>query len=183
MPEYSFEIRNDKSVFYQRIGWLIILGNAAYFLFLALAAPLASVRITAIGLLILLTLLTLLRIYFRRSVYRFGLHPYFFFLLMAWISSGNYWMAAAMLVFDILHHIATRNLRIIVRSGQVTYPSFPVKKFEWKDISNVILRDDLLTIDLKNDHIIQHTVITEGNPVNQKEFNEFCRKALIPATN
>lgn len=55
------------------------------------------------------------------------------------------------------------------------------RKIEWTDLNNVILRDDLLTIDLKNNSIIQVEVDDEEDAdyeVGEDEFNVYCRTQL-----
>ena len=63
-------------------------------------------------------------------------------------------------------------------SDQIIYPSFPKRIIHWKELSNVILKDGLLTIDFKNNKIIQQSIMY-ADRVNEKEFNEFCKKQLI----
>ncbi len=55
------------------------------------------------------------------------------------------------------------------------------RKISWPELSNVILRDDLLTIDLKNNSIIQIEVDDEDDAdyeVGEDEFNAYCRAQL-----
>lgn len=63
----------------------------------------------------------------------------------------------------------------------VVINSFPKKKFNWTDIQNVILKDNLLTVDFKNNKLIQKELNEEVSPLIVQEFNEFCRKQLHKA--
>ena len=45
----------------------------------------------------------------------------------------------------------------------------------------MILKDDLLTIDFKNNKIIQQLIEKTEHPVDEKEFNDFCSKQLQSA--
>ncbi|MGC4034655.1 MAG: hypothetical protein QM764_01750 [Chitinophagaceae bacterium] len=45
-------------------------------------------------------------------------------------------------------------------------------------MSNAILKDGILTIDFKNNKIIQAEIDEEYAVVNEKEFNEFCKRQL-----
>ncbi|HRX94260.1 MAG TPA: hypothetical protein P5158_09100, partial [Chitinophagaceae bacterium] len=58
------------------------------------------------------------------------------------------------------------------------YPSFPVTKIQWNELNNIILKDEVLTIDLKSNKLIQHSIGNANNSVNEEEFNEFCRQQL-----
>ena len=52
------------------------------------------------------------------------------------------------------------------------------KSYYWTEFSNVILKDELLTLDFKNNRLIQLVVDVNCTPVNEIEFNEFCRILL-----
>ena len=51
------------------------------------------------------------------------------------------------------------------------------KTIQWEKIQQVILKDDLLTIDLKNNRVIQ--LLTENDSSTQEAiFNSFCQRYL-----
>lgn len=52
--------------------------------------------------------------------------------------------------------------------------SFPSKQYEWGEVINVILKDGILTIDLKSNRIIQRETEDTVTAEMEKEFNEFC---------
>ena len=52
------------------------------------------------------------------------------------------------------------------------------KSFDWNEFSNVILKDELLTLDFKNNRLIHLLVDVNFTPFNEIEFNEFCSSLL-----
>lgn len=48
----------------------------------------------------------------------------------------------------------------------------------WAFVSNVLLKEGMLTIDYKNNKIFQKEVTEDVSPAMEKEFNEFCRSQL-----
>ena len=56
----------------------------------------------------------------------------------------------------------------------IVFNSFPAKKYSWKELNNVVLKDGLLTIDLKTNKLIQREVNAEVSAETEKEFNDFC---------
>jgi hypothetical protein len=60
----------------------------------------------------------------------------------------------------------------------VVFNSFPQKKYAWSEITNAILKDGILTIDLKNNKLIQKEVNDDVSSQDEKDFNEFCRQRL-----
>lgn len=63
-------------------------------------------------------------------------------------------------------------------SEKVVRNTFPSKTYQWFEIDNVIIRDNLFTLDLRNNKIIQKSLDEEISPELEKEFNEYCRKQL-----
>jgi hypothetical protein len=56
--------------------------------------------------------------------------------------------------------------------------SFPKRSYEWALLSNVVLKDCILTIDFKNNKLIQKETQEDTTDLEEKEFNEFCKKQL-----
>ncbi len=47
--------------------------------------------------------------------------------------------------------------------------------YQWNEFSNIILKDNLLTLDFKNNRLIQVNVDDPKSPVDEIAFNEFCK--------
>jgi len=65
-------------------------------------------------------------------------------------------------------------------TGIVMTGLFP-KKYSWSELNNVIIKDDLLTIDFKNNKVLQHFTDDEEDDeyeVESDEFNEYCKERL-----
>ena len=97
---------------------------------------------------------------------------------LIWLLFFHYYIiGAASLALAVLYHIAKREMDVILYSDRIVYPSFPPKNIRWTELNNVILKDGLLTIDFKNNKIIQQ-LIDENNPVDETEFNQYCLERL-----
>ncbi|HEY6502356.1 MAG TPA: hypothetical protein VIZ28_00145, partial [Chitinophagaceae bacterium] len=103
------------------------------------------------------------------------------FIFITYISLDTWLAALAVLLVGVLYLIAIRPLIVHVNPETITYTSFPKKNISWNELSNVILKDGWLTVDFKNNKILQSEIIDEQNPVNEKEFNEFCQTQLKSA--
>jgi hypothetical protein len=56
--------------------------------------------------------------------------------------------------------------------------TFPKKFFPWKEIQNALIKDDVITIDFKNNKLIQKDI---NEPVSESvtlEFNNFCAEQI-----
>jgi len=60
----------------------------------------------------------------------------------------------------------------------ITFNTFPFKNYTWQQVSNIMLKDDILTIDFTNNKIIQKEIEPAELTEDENEFNEFCRKQL-----
>jgi len=65
----------------------------------------------------------------------------------------------------------------LVDRESIVYPSFPKRIILWNELQNIVLKDGILTIDFRNNKLIQQD-LDEEVTVNEKEFNEFCKQQL-----
>lgn len=94
----------------------------------------------------------------------------------AWIW-GLFWIVMAITV------MLTRKQEVWeVDDEGVKIIAFRVKKFTWEEIQHVILKDGILTIDLKNNHFYQSEVATLKELSDETEFNRFCQQYLHPSS-
>lgn len=56
--------------------------------------------------------------------------------------------------------------------------TFPAKSYQWYEIENVLIRDNLFTLDLRNNKIIQKELEEPIAKELELEFNEFCKSNL-----
>ena len=116
--------------------------------------------------------------YFRNKNEKAIITGAFILLSLAWIVAG-YWVVGVLnILFMILHIGALQKPIVSINESQVIYPSFPKKKIDWQELSNLIIKDGLLTIDFKNNRIIQQQIADISSTIDEKEFNDFCRQQL-----
>ena len=49
---------------------------------------------------------------------------------------------------------------------------------DWSEFNNIILKDSMLTLDFKNNKLLQLNVITSGDSIDENSFNNFCCKFI-----
>jgi hypothetical protein len=52
------------------------------------------------------------------------------------------------------------------------------KKIAWRDVDNVILKDGLLTVDLKSNKLLQREIDSGENEATEEEFNAWVNTKL-----
>jgi hypothetical protein len=110
--------------------------------------------------------------------------PYFRLALIinafAW-----YWLLGNILIslLYIIAAIIEKPLKvqpeIAFDTNEIATNSFPRKTFLWNAIKNVVLKDGLLTIDFKNNTLIQKEVNETVSKEVETEFNAFCKEQLL----
>lgn len=181
MEKFEITLKNDKIKQYDRLALFIIIINFALFLYIAFTTNIRTTRLGAIGGATLISIALGID-YFLRSTKNNSGSPYRiaaeFAISMAWVNMGYWWIAAVCFLLSVLHTAAKRPLQVIVEKGKITYPSLPKKNIDWSELSNIILKDGLLTINFKNDKFIQQFADETKTAVNEQEFNDFCRQQL-----
>lgn len=107
--------------------------------------------------------------------YRFGL------MLAAWgwyYYPHGYAFAIIYLVAAVLEKPVKVQPEYAFDEDSIVYNSFPQKKYLWSEVANVLIKDGILTIDLKNNKLIQKEVNDEVSVQDEKDFNEFCMQRL-----
>lgn len=174
--QFEITLKNEKIKSYRTIALIVVLLNVAIFLLMLFYD---SYRYQA-GLAILLTgIYFLIRFYFSKKYQEenFPDQASLFVLAGCWVGLQNYYMVAAMVITGILYLLALQKITILFTAEKVMKPGFPRKQYLWNGFNNVIIKDQLLTLDFKNNHLFQ-AVIKEPENLNEKEFNLFAQAQL-----
>jgi hypothetical protein len=178
--EYEIILPNNKAKLYSTLTFFILLLNTAVFTYMYLnPVNLHLHTISRFGLIVsaIYIVLYLVRSY-TKYFQRYKLEFSFLVLGVLWIVAGIMVFAFIMFVCAILGLYASAQSKIIFTKDQVIYPSFPSSKIPWSKFSNVMLKDDLLTIDFKNNKIFQSKIHPDSASINEIRFNEFCGQQI-----
>ncbi|NCI46506.1 hypothetical protein [Sediminibacterium soli] len=111
--------------------------------------------------------------------YRFALS----LAAIGWIAQpGDWkWVAAIFILSAILERQVKFPIEYAFDEKQVVFNSLPKRMYDWKELNNVVLKDGLLTIDFKNNRIIQKEINEHISDKLETDFNDFCRRCLLSA--
>jgi hypothetical protein len=98
--------------------------------------------------------------------------------VIVWIVSNYLFAAVICVILLVLYHLSRRIITLKVYDDRLVYSSYPEKVINWTELSNVVLKDVLLTVDLKDNHLIQSEILDPIGNLNEKEFNDFCSQKL-----
>lgn len=90
------------------------------------------------------------------------------------------WLFIPFIFFALLEAQAKYPLEIGFYSKGIVINSLFKKKISWTDMESVILKDGLLTLDYKDNTLIQKEVLDDDDSdADEDEFNEYCRSKLV----
>ncbi|MEP6595948.1 MAG: hypothetical protein ABJA71_08365 [Ginsengibacter sp.] len=174
MQKFEIEVRNEKIKSYTTITLLIVILNCLFFIFLIF--DIGQRRNASISLGFIL-LYAAYRFYIcQKNKKSFFFDEWIFFLLMILWVNDNFLIAFINLILFLLYTITLQKIIYDFNSSLIKQKNFPWKKYRWNELSNVIIKDNLLTVDFKNNKLMQ--VEITGNEINETEFNAFTKKQL-----
>ncbi len=91
----------------------------------------------------------------------------------------NLWMGVLYVAAALLEKQVKFPKEIGFTPEAITFNSLPRRTLKWSDVSNVLIKDGLITIDQKNNKLYQKEIEGYVTPDVETEFNEFARKQLI----
>ena len=177
MVRFELILKKEKQRSYIRFSWLILIGNLALFVYLSALSDFSNIG--PLLYVVLAMIAIIVTHYSKEQREKPRLYILFLIIILGWINTRTYWwVAIPILIFMILDGIARRELIVKVFTDKIIYPSWPLTEIKWKELSNVILKDRMLTIDFKSDKLIQQLIDEKNTQIDEKEFNAFCQQQL-----
>src|SRR5882757_8518874 len=94
---------------------------------------------------------------------------------MPWLQ----WLSILFIVLTFLESQTKYPLEIGFSADRGVINTLIKRRFDWSVLSNVILKDGLLTMDFKDNRLFQKEVMDdEDSDADEDEFNDYCRKRL-----
>ena len=171
MEKYKIALKNEKLKQYRGIALISLFLNVAVFFYLLLYE---EYRIpVSIGLLLILIFILARRHKIKKLRKGHWLNEWLFFLIaFCWLGTENYWLVAISVTMGLLFFLAMKNMEFVFQKKGVEKLNFPRKLFEWDLFDNVLLKDDILTLDFKSNRIMQ-AEIDPVTDVDETKFNAF----------
>lgn len=94
---------------------------------------------------------------------------------------SNYWMGALYVVAALIERQVKFPEEIGADEEGITFNSLPSKSFTWNEMDNMLLKDDVITVNFKNNKIYQKEIEAEISAALEKEFNTYCRRKISEA--
>lgn len=176
---YSIEIPNDKATTYKVVTLIIAIINALAFGYAYLRSQ-QGIGIVLMGALIATCSLIIYSIRNnQKNALPFKIEISFGICSIIWFVTGNVWLGLPLLIFALLGMIINKKPIVQVNEAGIFYPSFSGSNWPWDTIEWVILKDGILTIEKKDNHLLQITLDKQvGTSINETDFNSYCAACL-----
>ena len=95
--------------------------------------------------------------------------------------SGNLLLGMLYILAGISEKFLSANIEIGFSANQIVKKGLISKSYRWDELNNVIIKDDLLTMDFKNNTLFQAYTDDEEDEeydVEDEEFNNYCKERL-----
>lgn len=95
----------------------------------------------------------------------------------------NIWMGILYTLAGLLEKQVKFPQEIGFSEEEISFNTFPVKIVKWDEVNNALIKDGLLTIDQKNNKLLQKEIEGYVTAAIEKEFNEFCHRCITSVSN
>ncbi|MGB4846261.1 MAG: hypothetical protein WBP16_17460 [Ferruginibacter sp.] len=179
---YSFTLKDNNKKGYKLFVWFLFFLHIVAAGVFAINATDKNVQLSIYILLGFFGLVVTLYLLFRKRKKAFET----FSLTMA-LFYANFWLkhvgAIALFIFAavflFVNYVQQKKtiLQVTVAGVHITR-IFKIVVYAWADIENVIVKDGLLTVDLKSNKLIQAEIAEDATVVDENAFNRFCAEQL-----
>jgi len=102
-----------------------------------------------------------------------------FIAAIAWVTMPYLsWLFLPFALLGLFERQAKMPLEVGFTDNEIAINTLIRKRYRWIDFNNIILKDDLLTLDFKNNRLLQRETIDEEGDAEEDEFNVYCRERL-----
>jgi hypothetical protein len=175
MKRFDITLRNEKESSIRFIILLLILLHVLFFCYLLFNEQFRKEGIVGLIITLLYSGYRLLITNTSKQKFSFG-SGYFFVLSFLFLANDSWWLFAIELILSTASSIALTPVILAFTSTDIKQSKFSFKKYQWNEFSNVILKDNILTLDFKNNKILQAQIDTAG--INEEAFNTFAKDQL-----
>jgi hypothetical protein len=176
--QYVVTLKNKTDRYTDRFSLLVLLVSVLLFIKEQLVS--ANIRITylfgALAIAAIIIRNTWLALKDQRTVY-YG--SALFIAGISWVTMPYLsWLFLPFALMGLFERQAKMQLEVGFNETGIVLNTLIRKRYHWNDLSNVVLKDDVLTIDFKNNRLLQRETIDDESDTGEDEFNGFCARQL-----
>ena len=182
---YQLELAQPNYKSYKIITLFMAFLNAVSFIFYFLNAESSFLNmVSATGIIASVVLFYI--VFIKLAVWKKGYKVVALILILmaiCWAFAGNFYFFFLFILLSLFSYISLQPTVILVNDEGIKYPSFPAKFYQWYQINQVLIKDDVLSIDLMDNKFLQFLLPAESvSIIITEDFNSFCKKQILASS-
>ncbi|HUS03183.1 MAG TPA: hypothetical protein VMY77_15700 [Chitinophagaceae bacterium] len=174
MQKFDITLKNEKEKTYRFIILLFVILHFLFFVYLLFDEQLWK---KGVGGLVVTALYSAYRLLITNTRHeKFSLGPGYFFVFAFIVIDDSWLLWGIELILSILSGVALIPVAFKFTSTDIQRIVYPSKKYQWDEFSNVMLKDNILTLDFKNNKLLQAEIVNKN--INEDAFNTFAKEQL-----
>ncbi|MGI8581762.1 MAG: hypothetical protein ACR2KX_06195 [Chitinophagaceae bacterium] len=173
MQKFEITLKNQKEKTYRIIIFFFVVLHILFFLYLLLNEILWKKALTGLVVIALYSGYRLFICNTSRQKFSYGsgfFLPFAIFFTIPWL-----WIIDSILF--VLSTIALQKASFHFSSKLIEKRNIPFKKYTWDQFSDVVLKDNILTLDFKNNKLLQAEIASTN--ISEDAFNTFAKEQLV----
>jgi len=176
--QYVVTLKNASRKYIDRFSLLLLLASVIFFLREQYLSP--NIKIPYLFGSVAITSIIAWNLYQQKKK---SLAVYYnsalFIAAIAWVTMPYLsWLFLPFALLGLFERQAKMPLEVGFTEKEIAINTLIRKRYQWSDFNNIILKDDLLTLDFKNNRLLQRETIDEEGDAEEDEFNVYCRERL-----
>jgi hypothetical protein len=174
--QFDITFKNEKEKAYLLIAFFFVLLHALFFIYLLFDENLWKRGVVGFVIILLYSAYRLLISKTSNQKFYYGEGIFFLFVMYVTIVEWWWWLFVLELFISVLSSFLFEKKSIYFNFYLIELKTRPYERYKWNDFSNVVLKDNILTLDFKNNNLLQAEIATTN--INEDAFNTFAKEQL-----
>ena len=183
MQQFTFILKDNTQKAFNSFYWFLYFLHVIAIAAMLFKEPGAYHRITGWIFLLLLSLFMFLYPYFKGKINLITYQSIVSLIMIGFWIALLAWIPAIVLIITVVFAnfvLIRKSKAIFSNKNIIIVKSLFTKVYTWVEVENVVLKDHLLSVDFKNNHLIQIEITPESFNIDEATFNQFCHHQLQP---
>ncbi len=177
--DYLITLKKTDSKFVDNVTFILYIFALLYFVYILFTSPFNKIFFATISTgIVLAWTWSMMK---KKKNNNAGFGTGLMIAAIGWLLGGihaNYWMGGLYIVAAIIERQVKFPREIGFSKERISFNTLPKKVLFWKEVNNVLIKDGLLTIDQKNNKLLQKEIDGEVTADIENEFNHFCSSCI-----
>lgn len=171
--QFDLTFKNERERTYHLITLFYVVLHALYFIYLLFDTALWKQGVAGIVIIVVYSTYKLL-IKINKQKFYFG-SGIFYLLSLFFGITGWWWLFGLEMIISTFCFFLFQERSVYFTSYLIEVRKRPYKSYKWSDLQNVVLKDNMLTLDFKNNTLVQGEI---ESPIDENAFNTFAKEQL-----